>query len=111
MEDLQENAVNLGLARKITAQFPDLDEFVTAERAAKYYEYAQPAGISVPDAFGFFEKTNGIQTIKDNDGETIKSKQEQIWEVIDAMDITTEQKDALHLMNYAASTLKKTPWH
>lgn len=111
MEDLQENAVNLGLARKITAQFPDLDEFVTAERAAKYYEYAQPAGISVPDAFGFFEKTKGIQAIKDNEGETIKSKQEQIWEVIDKMNITRDQKDALHLMNYAASSLKKTPWH
>lgn len=111
MEDLQENAVNLGLARKITAQFPDLDEFVTAERAAKYYEYAQPVGISVPDAFGFFEKTKGIQAIKDNEGETIKSKQEQIWEVIDNMNITRDQKDALHLMNYAASTLKKTPWH
>ena len=39
-----------------------------------------------------------IQAIKDNEGETIKSKQEQIWEVIDKMNITRDQKDALHLI-------------
>jgi len=38
-------------------------------------------------------------------------KQASVWAYINKMPLTTAQKDSLHLLFYAESTLRKTPWH
>lgn len=111
MEELQENAEKLELANTLKKQYPDLDEFITADRAAKYYEYAEPANISVQTAIEFFESTQDIHSIKDDDGNIVETKQEQVWAVIDLLDLTRDQKDAMHCMLYSVNSVSKAPWN
>ncbi len=39
------------------------------------------------------------------------SKKEKVMAYIDSLDLDSDQKDYLYMMEYAASGLRKTPWH
>ena len=75
---------------------------------------AMAAGISCRVFMEFREKAGNMKADKDpNDPEkTIAgSKKERVVELIDSLQLTTEQKDVLYLMYYAESGLYDTPWH
>ena len=77
----------------------------------KYYEFAEPAGISVDVYAQFINGTKGLADIKDEWGDVVKSKREQVLEVIDSLPITWQQKDALYLAaGYAESKIWDVPW-
>ena len=76
-----------------------------------YYEFAEPAGISVDVYAQFINGTKGLADIKDEWGDVVKSKREQVLEVIDSLPITWQQKDALYLAaGYAESKIWDVPW-
>ena len=58
-------------------------------------------------------KTYGLSADKDEDGKSIGgTKKAKVLKVIDGLDLTVEQKDALYLKEgYAESTLWEAPWH
>lgn len=75
---------------------------------------ARAAGISCRVFMEFREKAGNMKADKDtNDPEkTIAgSKKEKVVELIDSLQLTTEQKDVLYLMYYSESGLYDTPWH
>lgn len=75
---------------------------------------ARAAGISCRVFMEFREKAGDMKADKDpNDPEkTIAgSKKEKVVELIDSLQLTTEQKDVLYLMYYEESGLYDTPWH
>lgn len=75
---------------------------------------ARAAGISCRVFMEFRSKAENMKADKDpNDPEkTIAgSKKEKVVELIDSLQLTTEQKDVLYLMYYAESGLYDTPWH
>ena len=76
---------------------------IMSESAYAKYEQARAAGIDTLDYCEFIYEIAGIS----GDG-----RQERIWELIDSMQLTNKQKDALHIAaGYKDSTLSKTPWH
>jgi hypothetical protein len=69
----------------------------------KYYDYAEPAGISLDDYMQYRVAISGVN------GE---GKKQKILEIIDGMPFTIAQKDALYLSNgWAESKLNEAPWH
>ena len=80
-------------------------------KVANYYEFADPEGISVDVFAKFLSDTDGLATIYDDWGDEVMSKQDQVWDVIDSLPLTRQQKDALHLAyGYAESSLEDVPW-
>jgi hypothetical protein len=68
-----------------------------------YYADAEPYGISMDDYMQYKNDIRGIE------GE---GKKQAILAVIDAMPLTSAQKDALYLANgWAESKLNEAPWH
>ena len=87
---------------------------VLNENAYNALTEARAAGISCRVFMEFREKAGDMKADKDpNDPEkTIAgSKKEKVVELIDSLQLTTEQKDVLYLMYYAESGLYDTPWH
>jgi division protein CdvB (Snf7/Vps24/ESCRT-III family) len=83
----------------------------TEANVAKFYEFAEPAGIPVDVYVQFINGTKGLETIKDEWGDEIKSKRDQVLEVIDSLPLTWQQKDALYLAaGYAESKIWDVPW-
>ena len=77
----------------------------------KYYEFAEPADIPVDVYVQYLEGTKGLETIRDEWGDEVKSKREQVLEVIDSLPLTWQQKDALYLAaGYAESKIWDVPW-
>lgn len=76
-------------------------------------EEAHAEGISVYNYVSFRYDISNLKSDKDKDGNIIPgSKKEKVVEVIDGLNLTSEQKDFLYLQqNYAESTLGDTPWH
>ena len=76
-----------------------------------YLEFAEPAGISVDVYAQFIKGTKGLGDIKDEWGDVEVTKREQVLEVIHALPLTWEQKDALYLAyGYAESEIWNVPW-
>ncbi|MBR5199253.1 MAG: hypothetical protein IKW20_05430 [Bacteroidales bacterium] len=76
-----------------------------------YYEFAEPAGISVEVYAQFIEGTKGLSEIKDEWGDVEVTKREQVLEVIDSLPLTWQQKDALYLAaGYSESKIWDVPW-
>ncbi len=87
---------------------------VLNENAYDALTEARAAGISCRVFMEFRSKAENMKADKDpNDPEkTIAgSKKEKVVELIDSLQLTTEQKDVLYLMYYAESGLYDTPWH
>lgn len=119
-------------AKKILVQYTDMDSTEASERVRYwsfqqenpdyehlseanvngYYDYAKPAKISLAVYDDFLNRTKGLATIKDKDGNVKTKKQEQVWDVIDSLRLTDSQKDALHLAaGFAESSLEDAPWN
>lgn len=82
------------------------------ELAEDYSKYASPAGMSKERFYSAWLELNPMETVKDENGEVVgPSLQEMRWNYINSLNISSEQKDALHLAFYAAKTLRKAPWH
>ena len=93
------------------ADNPDYRDISQAE-ATKYYEYAEPNGISVSVYCDYCERASQCESDKDKNGNPIDgSKKKKILEVIDSLPITKKQKDALYYANgWSASTIYEAPW-
>lgn len=89
----------------------DID--ITANEAASYFKYAEPAGISIDIYLDYKEQISGVQGDKDKNGKTISgSKKEKLLKIINSLPISKKQKDALYLENgWAESKLSEAPWH
>lgn len=94
---------------------------MTASQISKYTTAITSVGGS-PESLGISEKTyqsylSGMSkctgTDANNDGKTDSgSKKAQVLALIDSLDLTSAQKDALYYSEgYAASKLKNAPWH
>ena len=92
-------------------EYPDYD--LSESAVAKYYEYAEPAGIGVGVYYDYYTQASQIEGDKDADGNTISgSKKAKIMEVINSLNISNAQKDALYYANgWAKSTIYEAPWH
>ena len=76
-----------------------------------YHEFAEPAQIPLDVFVQYLEGTSGLATIYDEWGDEVKSKREQVLEVIDSLPLTWQQKDALYLAaGYAESKIWDVPW-
>ena len=76
-----------------------------------YIEFAEPAQIPLAVFEQYLEGTADLKTIRDEWGDEVKSKREQVLEVIDSLDLTWQQKDALYLAaGYAESKIWDVPW-
>ena len=104
--------MNLTEAQK-TALF--LAEGATEGQADEYEDHAaalEAKGIGRYDFLCFLVRTGAMQSDRDKNGKSISgSKQQKVWAYIDQMDLTSAQKDALHLMEYSEKSLYKAPWH
>ena len=86
---------------------------ISADDAADYYEFAQPAKISLEAYMEFKEKTSALTVDKDKNGQTINdSKKKKVMDLINAMSLSVHQKDALYYAaGYKESTIDEAPWH
>ena len=92
-------------------EHPEYKDVFNESNVAKYHEFAEPAGVSVDAYAQFINGTKGLETIRDEWGDEVKSKREQVLEVIDALPLTWQQKDALYLAaGYAESKIWDVPW-
>lgn len=79
--------------------YPDYSDLSQAA-VTNYYEFAKPSGIKVDVYYDYYTKAKS------------KSKKEDKLEVINSLNITSAQKDALYFANgWAESKLSETPWH
>ena len=124
-------SLNDAAAKKLLAEYAGKDEDEAAETVrywafcrdnpaykdfskatvGDYYEFAEPANISLDVYAQYVNGTAGLATIYDQWGDEVKSKREQVLEVIDSLPITLQQKDALYLAaGYAESKIWDVPW-
>ena len=90
-------------------EHPDVD--LNETQVEKYHEFAEPADIPLDVFEQYVEGTSGLNTIYDDWGDEVKSKREQVLEVIDSLPLTWQQKDALYLAaGYAESKIWDVPW-
>ena len=89
---------------------PEYDYFTEAN-VKDYREWAEPTGISLNVFTQFINGTKGLADIKDEWGDVEVSKREQVLDVINALPLTWQQKDALYLAaGYAESKIWDVPW-
>ena len=96
---------------ELASDHSDLE--ISADDAADYYEFAQPAKISLEAYMEFKEKTSALTVDKDKNGQTINgSKKKKVMDLINAMSLSVHQKDALYYAaGYKESTIDEAPWH
>ena len=86
------------------------DDF-NQSRYEKYKDFAEPADIPLGIFVQYVNRTSGIETIKDEWGDEVMSVREQVLDVIDSLDLTWQQKDALYLAHgYAEGKIFDVPW-
>ena len=78
-----------------------------------YETVAKPSGMSANKFYDTYFVMNDIEGERDANGELISrtGTRDARWAYIDNLDIPSEQKDALHLAFYKASSLDDAPWH
>ena len=81
--------------------------------AKDYYEFAKPNGINADTYHDYYEQKSGIHADVDEDGKAISgSKKAKVMLIIDALPLTSAQKDALYFAEgWAESRLYEAPWH
>ena len=90
---------------------PKYKEDFNQSRYEKYRDFAEPADIPLGIFVQYVNRTSGIETIKDEWGDEVMSVREQVLDVIDSLDLTWQQKDALYLAHgYAESKIFDVPW-
>ena len=84
---------------------------LTQDKVEKYKEFAEPAEIPLDIFVQYVEGTKGLKTIKDEWGDEIESVRDQVLAVIDSLDLTWQQKDALYLAHgYSEDRIWDVPW-
>ena len=90
---------------------PKYKDIFTESHVKKYYEFAEPEGISVDVYAQYINDTKGLTTKYDEWGDVGVSKREQVLEAINSLPLTWQQKDALYLAaGYAESEIWDVPW-
>ena len=91
-------------------KYPEYD--MSESAVTRYYEYAEPAGIDVSVYYDYYTQASKCESDLDKNGNAISgSKKAKILDVIDSMDLTKAQKDALYYANgWAKSTIYEAPW-
>lgn len=90
---------------------PKYKDVLTESNVEVFHEFAEPAGISLDVYAQFVTGTKGLTTIYDDWGDELKSKREQVLEVIDSLPLTWQQKDALYLAaGYSENKIMDVPW-
>ena len=90
---------------------PKYAKEINESQYVKYTEFAEPAGIPVDVYVQYINGTKDLKSIKDEWGDEVKSKREQVLEVIDSLPLTWKQKDSLYLSyGYSESGLWDVPW-
>ena len=88
---------------------PDCD--LSDSKVLGYLEYAESAGVALDMFEQFVKDVKDIEPIKDKWGDVEKTERDQILEVIDALPLTWQQKDAVYLAyGLAESKLWDVPW-
>ena len=90
-----------------------LDDISYTEAQA-WYDTMQGMGFSKKAWLQFCQETDekAIPADYDANGKGISgSRQKKVWAYIDSLDLTVEQKDALHCYYWSPKTAKKAPWH
>ena len=91
-------------------KYPEYD--MSESAVTRYYEYAEPAGIDVSVYYDYYTQASKCESDLDKNGNAISgSKKAKILDVIDSMELTKAQKDALYYANgWAKSTIYEAPW-
>ena len=89
---------------KFEAEHPELDGLITYTQYKRWEADGKPNGVSL-DTF-----TNVAEFRDDGTSDSVKS-QEEVAAYINALHISTAQKDALWCCFWKKSTLKNAPWH
>lgn len=87
-----------------------------SEKMTELYQTLVEDGISGADAYAYIQKlkeAKALESDKDENGNTVSdSKKKKVLDVINAMDLSKEQKDELYFeAGYKESTLADAPWH
>ena len=87
-----------------------------SDKMTELYQTLVEEGISGEDAYAYIQQLKDAQVLesdKDEDGKTISgSKKKKVLDVINAMDLSKEQKDELYYAaGYKESTLDDAPWY
>ena len=93
-------------------EYPDYD--LSEEAVTKYYSDVEPSGISVDVYYDYSKKRSKCKgTDLNGDGKTDSgSVKSEVLRVIDALPISSRQKDVLYYLNgWSASTIGEAPWH
>lgn len=108
-EDLLMQSKEVSDAKKAEIYFA---QYASDSEIEAYKEYGN--GISKAKYYQFLVKTDGMTADKDANGKSISgSKKKKVLAVIDAMDLTVDQKNAMYYMaGYTESTLyNDAPWY
>ena len=90
---------------------PEYKDILNESNVKKYLDVAEPAEIPLDIYIQYINGTKGLETIYDEWGAEVKPLQDQVIEVIDSLDLTWKQKDALYLAHgYAESKIWDVPW-
>jgi hypothetical protein len=110
-EEAEEAAISKVSYWAFCEEYPKYKDVYTEAHVAKYYEFGEPAGISVDVYAQYIEGTKGLSTKYDEWGDVEVSKRDQVLEAINSLPLTWEQKDALYLAaGYAESEIWNVPW-
>lgn len=81
-------------------------------RAAKYYEFAEPAGINISVFDEAYTFASNVEADKDKDGESISgSAKQKVVDYILGLGLSGEQERALWNAVKGNWSDKDTPWH
>ena len=85
----------------------------TENKFETYWKAYKPIGMSPQQYENYQERWNAVQgTDRNRDGKADSgTKKAERIAIIDSLPLTSEQKDALYLMNWAKGGLQETPWH
>ena len=102
--ETREDAKNTVGEWAFEAEHPELDGLITYTQYKRWETDGKPNGVSL-DTFA-----NVAEFRNDGTSDSVKS-QEDVAAYINALNISTAQKDALWCCFWKESTLKKAPWH
>lgn len=116
------NAYDTALALEDLGEDPATVEKYMAIAEMPYQEEVKDQALKAimsDSAYAKYQKArgSGIPTytyckfLRDTGDYSGDGKREKIWEYINALPISSAQKDALHLSMYKESSLAKAPWH
>ena len=90
---------------------PEYAKDISESKYNKYIEFAEPVGVSLDVFVQYINGTKGLEEVKDEWGDVVLTKREQVLEVINSLPLTWQQKDALYLAyGYAESKIWDVPW-